>query len=138
MYEKIANQKYDWTHKTTLKLAHKYEAVVLEDLNIQGMQQFNSGLSKSVTLDFSWYLFKTLLTYKLEWRGKYYQEVARFFPSSKLCSVCGYTHMELSLKDREWTCPECGTLHHRDKNAYVNIKKEGIRLLEERGITVIS
>lgn len=138
LYEKIANQKYDWTHKTTLNLANKYEAVVLEDLNIQGMQQFTSGLSKSVTLDFSWYLFKILLKYKLEWRGKYYQEVDRFFPSSKLCSVCGYKNTELTLKDREWTCPECGTLHHRDNNAYINIKKEGIRLLEDRCITVIS
>jgi putative transposase len=101
------------------------------------MQRFNGGLSKSLTLDFSWYQFKTILQYKLEWRGKHYQEVDQFFPSSKLCSVCGYINEGLSLSDREWTCPECGTHHHRDKNASVNIKKEGIRLLEERGITVI-
>ncbi len=71
MYQKIWYQKYDWTHKTTLKLANKYDVVVLEDLNIQGIQKFNSGLSKSVTLDFSWHQFKTLLKYKLEWRGKH-------------------------------------------------------------------
>lgn len=138
LYEKIANQKRDWTHKTTLQLADMFDAVILEDLNMKGMQQFNSGVSKSVTLDFSWHQFKTILTYKLEWRGKHYQEVDRFFPSSKLCSVCGYKYEELSLSEREWTCPECGTHHHRDKNASTNIKKEGIRLLEERGITVIS
>lgn len=138
LYEKIANQKHDWTHKTTLKLANKYEAVILEDLNVKGMQQFNSGLSKSVTLDFSWNQFKTLLNYKLEWRGKYYQEVDRFFPSSKLCSVCGYKNTDLTLEEREWTCPECGTHHHRDENASTNLKREGIRLLEEKGITVIT
>ncbi|MHA1658202.1 MAG: zinc ribbon domain-containing protein, partial [Promethearchaeota archaeon] len=55
----------------------------------------------------------------------------------KLCSVCGYKYTELTLAEREWTCPECGTYHHRDKNASMNLKKEGIRLLEERGITVI-
>ncbi len=138
LYEKIANQKLDWTHKTTLNLANKYDAVILEDLNIKGMQKFNSGLSKSVTLDFSWHQFKTLLNYKLEWRGKYYQEVDRFFPSSKLCSVCGYKNTDLTLEEREWTCLECGTHHHRDENASMNLKKEGIRLLEEKGIKVIT
>ncbi len=137
-YEKIRNQKYDWAHKTTLKLANKYEAVILEDLNVQGMQQFNSGLSKSVTLDFSWHQFKTLLKYKLEWRGKHYQEVDRYFPSSKLCSACGYKNSDLTLAEREWVCPQCTTRHQRDINASTNIKREGIRLLKEKGITVVT
>lgn len=138
LYKKIANQKRDWTHKTTLWLAERFDAVILEDLNMKDMQQFNSGLSKSVTLDFSWHQFKIILKYKLEWRGKHYQEVDRFFASSKLCSVCGYKNESLTLGYREWVCPECGTHHHRDKNASTNIKKEGIRLLEERDITVIT
>ncbi|MHA1660636.1 MAG: zinc ribbon domain-containing protein, partial [Promethearchaeota archaeon] len=75
---------------------------------------------KSVTLDFSWHQFKSILKYKLEWQGKHYQEVDRFFPSNKLCSVCGYKYTELTLAEREWTCPECGTYHHRDKNASMN------------------
>lgn len=137
VYEKTWNKKHDWVHKTTLKLANKYEAVVLEDLNVQGMQQFNSGLSKSVTLDFSWHQFKTLLKYKLEWRGKHYQEVDRFFPSSKLCSVCGHRNSELTLAEREWVCPDCKTRHQRDLNASTNLKREGIRLLQEKGIAVI-
>ena len=112
--------------------------MILEDLNIQGMQQFNSGISKSVTLDFSWHQFKTLLKYKLEWRGKHYQEVNRFFPSSKLCSICGHKNTSLELAEREWTCPECRTHHHRDQNASINIKREGIRLLQEKGITIIN
>lgn len=138
MYEKIWNQKHDWAHKTTLKLADKYEAVILEDLNVQGMQQFNSGLSKSVTLDFSWHQFKTLLKYKLEWRGKHYQEVDRYFPSSKLCSVCGYKNSDLMLAEREWVCPDCKTRHQRDVNASKNLKREGICLLQEKGIAVIT
>lgn len=138
LYEVIANQKRDWTHKITFKLVNKYDAVILEDLNVKGMQKFNSGVSKSVTLDFSWHQFKTTLKYKLEWRGKHYQEVDRFFPSSKLCSVCEYKNEKLTLAEREWTCPECGTCHHRDKNASINIKREGIRLLKEKCITVIS
>jgi putative transposase len=137
-YEKILNQKYDWVHKATFKLAKKYDALILEDLNIQAMQQFNSGLSKSVSLDFSWHQFKTILKYKLEWRGKYYQEVGRFFPSSKLCSICGYKNISLELAEREWVCPECSAHHLRDENSSINLKKEGIRLLQEKGIIIIS
>lgn len=137
-YEKILNQKYDWVHKTTFILAKKYDAVILEDLNIQGMQQFNSGLSKSVSLDFSWHQFKTILKYKLKWRGKYYQEVGRFFPSSKLCSICGYKNKSLELAEREWVCPECSAHHLRDENASINLKKEGIRLLQEKGIIILT
>jgi putative transposase len=137
-YEKISNQKYDWVHKTTFKLAKKYDALILEDLNIQAMQQFNSGLSKSVSLDFSWHQFKTILKYKLEWRGKYYQEVGRFFPSSKLCSICGYKNISLELAEREWVCPECSAHHLRDENASINLKKEGIRFLQEKGIIILT
>ncbi|MFX1238738.1 MAG: RNA-guided endonuclease InsQ/TnpB family protein [Promethearchaeota archaeon] len=121
-----------------MKLAGSYGAVILEDLNIKGMQQFNNGVSKSVALDFSWHQFKSILKYKLEWCGKHYQEVGRFFPSSKLCSACGYKNERLTLKEREWMCPECGKHHHRDKNASTNLKVEGIRLLEERGVMFIT
>jgi putative transposase len=53
IYETINNRKRDWLHKITHDLSESYDAVILEDLNIKGMQQFNSGLSKSITLDFS-------------------------------------------------------------------------------------
>ncbi len=137
-YDKITNRKKDWTHKKALKLAKDYDAVVLEDLNIRAMQQFNKGWAKTISFDFSWNMFKTILKYKLKWHGKLYQEVGRFYPSSKLCSVCGYKKTDLQLKDREWTCPSCGTHHNRDINSAVNIKVEGIRLLKDRGIKIIS
>lgn len=64
--------------------------------------------------------------------------VDRFFPSSKLCSHCGYKHEELSLSERIWTCPECKVTHDRDVNASLNIKQEGIKLLKEQGITIVT
>ena len=136
-YEKINNRKRDWLHKTTYDLSERHDAVILEDLNIKGMQQFNSGLSKSITLDFSWYQFRSYLDYKMDWKGKYFVLIDRFFPSSKLCSVCGQINNDLKLSDRVWTCKRCGTTHYRDRNAVVNIKREGIRILQEEiGIMV--
>jgi len=46
----------------------------------------------------------------------------RWYASSKLCSVCGYKHKDLSLSDRTWTCPECGRVHDRDENAARNLE----------------
>lgn len=137
-HDKICNRKKDWTHKLTRKLADSFDVVILEDLNVKGMQKFNSGLSKSVSLDFSWYQFTTYLKYKMEWLGKHFILVDRFFASSKLCSRCGWKNNNLTLREREWTCLECGSTHERDENASVNLKNEGIRILkEEKDITII-
>ncbi len=45
----------------------------------------------------------------------------RFFPSSKLCSKCGRSNENLTLRDRVWTCPACGAVHQRDRNAAQNL-----------------
>jgi len=137
LYEKIHNQKKDWIHKITHLLSEHFDSVILEDLNIKGMQQFNSGISKSVSLDFSWNQFITLLKYKLEQKGKHLVLIDRYFPSSKLCSTCGFKNVELNLSDREWTCPECNAHHDRDVNASINIKKEGVKILKKNNITII-
>ena len=137
-YDTIYNRKKDWTHKLTRKLADTFDAIILENLNVKGMQKFNSGLSKSVSLDFSWYQFTTYLKYKMEWLGKHFVLVDRFFASSKLCSCCGWKNNNLTLKERVWTCLDCGTIHERDENASVNLRDEGIRILkEEKYITII-
>lgn len=138
LYEKINNRKKDWIHKLTHLLSEHFDSVILEDLNIRGMQKFNSGISKSVSLDFSWNQFVNVLKYKMKAKGKHLILIDKYFPSSKLCSVCGYKNNELGLKDREWTCPKCNTHHNRDINASENIRKEGLKLLREANITIIN
>ncbi|WP_459896177.1 zinc ribbon domain-containing protein [Desulfurobacterium crinifex] len=49
------------------------------------------------------------------------------YPSSKLCSVCGYKNENLKLSDREWVYPNCGTKHDRDYNSTINLLKEGMK-----------
>ena len=68
------------------------------------------------------------LSYKSGIYGNELVQVGRFYPSSKTCSVCGYINSDLTLADREWTCPDCRTLLDRDFNAAVNILKEGKRI----------
>jgi len=72
----------------------------------------------------------------MEEQGKYLIHVDRFFPSSKLCSVCGHKNKNLELKDRQWECPMCKTFHDRDINAAINITTEGKILIKEMGIEI--
>ncbi len=137
-YDSIGNRRADWLHKVSTTLANRYDVIILENLNLEGMKRWSGRLAKSVTFDFSWGEFVRLLDYKLTWRGKHLIKVGRFFPSSKMCSACGFMNDGLTLKDRIWTCRSCGTRHDRDANAAINLKHEGIRILTERGITVIT
>jgi putative transposase len=138
LYDRIGNRRTDWLQKLSTDLANRHDAIAVEDLNVDGMKRWNGGLAKSITLDFSWGTFVTMLGYKLAWRGKHLVKVGRYFASSKTCSTCGFVNHALTIDDRSWACPSCGAFHDRDTNAAINITREGIRLLREQGITVIT
>lgn len=70
-----------------------------------------------------WAKFKRQLKYKAAWRGGQVLLADRFYPSSKLCHVCGYKLEELALDVRRWTCPVCGADHDRDLNAAKNLEQ---------------
>jgi len=126
----VANQKKDYLHKLSYKLATTYDYVFVEDLNLKQMQSKDNKIKFGKRLiDRPNAMFLNFLEYKLEWRGKKLIKVDRYFPSSKKCSECGYVNNELTLNDREWVCPICGQKHDRDINAANNIKNEGLRLL---------
>jgi putative transposase len=84
------------------------------------------NLSRQIA-DASWSRFLSFLGYKAKWYRPILIKVNRYFPSSKLCSVCGYKKEDLKLSDRKWKCPKCGTLHDRDINAALNLLKEGLK-----------
>ncbi|MGB5709847.1 MAG: zinc ribbon domain-containing protein [Waterburya sp.] len=79
---------------------------------------------------YSWGKFVNFLDYKLASEGKLIVEIDRFFPSSKTCSNCHYKIDKLPLDIRNWICPSCKTHHDRDENAAINIRAEGIRILQ--------
>lgn len=121
---KTANQRLDYLHKDSTQKANEYDAVIIEDLNMQNMSQ-SLNLGKS-THDNGWGMYTTMLKYKLEERGKQLVVVDKWFPSSQLCSECGYQNKEVkNLNVRQWVCPKCGAVHDRDFNAAKNTLKEG-------------
>lgn len=125
-FERIVNQRTDYINKVVNELLGHYDIVFMEDLNVKGMLK-NHHLSKAIQ-EVGFSKFKETLVNRAMANGKEVRFVDRFYPSSKICSNCGYKNMELKLSDREWVCPVCGEHHDRDINAAINILKEGERL----------
>lgn len=130
LHEHIANQRLDYLQKESTRLANQYDTILIEDLDMKAIANKGFGNGKA-TLDNGWGMFTTMLDYKMAERGKYIQKIDRWYPSSQTCSVCGCINSETkNLSIRKWTCPHCGAEHDRDTNAAINIKQEGLRLLE--------
>jgi putative transposase len=129
-YEKLNNIKENYLHSIANQLLNENQVIIIEDLNVKGMMK-NHKLAKSIQ-ELSLYKFKEIMKYKAKWFNREIIEIDRYFPSSKLCSNCGYKNDDLTLKNREWVCPQCGQTHNRDINASINILNEGIRIYKEK------
>ena len=126
LQEHISNQRTDWIHKLSTRLANEYDYICVEDINMQNMAQ-SLKLGKS-TNDNGFGMFRTILAYKLADRGKKLIKIDKWFPSSKMCRFCGNINQELTLSDRVWTC-ECGQVLNRDENAAINIMNVGLSMV---------
>lgn len=124
LHEHIANQRKDFLHKLSREIANSYDNVCAEDINLRGIAS-GLRLGKS-TNDNGFGMFRNFLEYKLGEQGKLLIRIDRFYPSSKMCSVCGYIKDDLTLEDRIYVCPSCGSVVDRDKNAAINILVEGV------------
>lgn len=129
IYDRMHNIRYDWLQKQSTKLANNYDYICIEDLSMADMSKhFSLG---SRTYDNSFCAFKMMLEYKLKNKGGRLITINKWFPSSKLCSSCGHHYKQLSIINRVWICPECGTVHDRDCNAANNILKEGLKQMNK-------
>ena len=127
IHEHVANQRKDFLHKQSRQIANAFDCVCIEDLNMQSLSKA-LRFGKSVH-DNGWGMFTNMLSYKLTELGKQLIKIDKYYPSSQLCSHCGYQNPAVKdLSIRQWTCPQCGTTHIRDYNAAVNIMNEGKRL----------
>lgn len=132
LHVKIANIRLNHLHKISKNIINENQVVCLETLNVSGMIR-NHCLAKSIA-DVSMAELVRQIEYKALWYGRTVIKIDRWFPSSKTCSGCGFVIDKLPLNIREWICPSCGIKHHRDKNAAVNILKEGKRTVGTTGI----
>lgn len=125
----VANIRKDFLHKISTVLIKEYDIICLEDLNVKGLMKSKNAKSFQ---DVAQSEFIAMLKYKAEWYGKTIVQVSQWFPSSQLCSNCGYKNPDIkNLEIGEYDCPECGTHHDRDINAAINILREGLKILEE-------
>ena len=129
-HEKIRNQRWDFQNKLSCRLAEEYDAVCVEDLSMKGMSR-GLHLGKGV-MDNANGRFRRILEEKMVRRGKAFVRIDRFYPSSKRCSCCGRVKKDLKRSERVYQCP-CGYREDRDVNAAINLRQEGIRILQETG-----
>ena len=122
LYRKITNQRKDFQWQLASELCKSFDTIAIETLNLDGMKRL---WGRKVS-DLGFYQFVEILTYKCQKHKRELRQVSQWTATTKPCSTCGFHNENLTLKDRQWTCPECGSHHDRDINAAINILRAGI------------
>jgi putative transposase len=124
LHARIANIRRDSLHQLSTRITRRFHTIGIEDLNVKGMLR-NRHLARAIA-DMGFSELRRQLEYKAAWRGGQVVLVDRWFPSSKLCSGCGYRLEALGLDVRQWTCPACEVSHDRDINAAINLENMAV------------
>ena len=117
LYSKVADQRKDWHFKLATDLCQRFDTIATETLNLEGMKRL---WGRKVS-DLAFGNFVEILEYKCFKHNRDFRRLGQWTATSKPCSDCGHHNKNLSLSDRHWTCPECGSHHDRDINAAINI-----------------
>ena len=122
IHKKTANQRADHHWKLAIDLCRSFDILFFEDLNLWGMKAL---FGKQVS-DLAFGEFMRKLKHQSHKRIRSVLKIGRWSPTSKCCCVCDHKNDNLTLSDRQWTCPKCHTHLDRDPNAAMNILKEGV------------
>ena len=128
-YERIRNIQNDLLHKFTTDLYREFDTVVIEDLDVKGMQMKKKAKNLHRSL---FGRFRQFMEYKAEKFGKTLIVADRFYPSTQRCSACGHIKIgdeKITLsgnakhgtKHHEYVCYKCGYEDDRDHNAVLNL-----------------
>ena len=129
VHAKIKNYRKHYLNNIANEIVNEHDIIVTESLLVKDMfkdkkKAFNKSLS-----DASLSKLCSLIEWKSKIKGKIYYKINTYYPSSQICSHCGYKNNEIKdLSIREYNCPECGVHNDRDINASLNILLEGLKL----------
>ena len=126
LHEHIANQRRDFLHKESSRIANGWNAVCVRADNLEDITQ---KLALTNAVDSGYGMFRELLRYKLERQGKQLIIVDRYIPTTRTCSACGFVREAVHYREATWVCPKCGAAHRREVNAAKNVKLEGLAQL---------
>ena len=123
LHEHIANQRRDFIHKESRRIANDWDAVCMR---ADPLAEISRSMKSGSVPDAGYGMFRTCLQYKLAWQGKPLIVVDRYHPTTRTCSACGMVGDAVSYKKNTWTCSKCGAVHSREVNAAKNIKALGL------------
>lgn len=121
LYDRLARIRTDHNRKAlkSLVMGRKPSSITIEDLAVRHMVK-NRHLSSAI-MKAQWHQSRKYLENLCKKLGVELRLANRFYPSSKLCSGCGFKHQGLKLSERYWVCPHCDNKHDRDINAAINL-----------------
>jgi putative transposase len=123
-HARVTDARRDFLHKASTDLVRRHGVIAVEDLAVKNMVR-NRALARAISRT-GWAEFRRQLEYKAQRYGRTLVIADRWYPSSKMCSACGFLLAELDPGTRQWTCPGCGARHDRDDNAAKNILAAGL------------
>ena len=122
IYKQIADRRRDWFFKLALRLVRRYNTIAIESLNLEGMKKL---WGRKIS-DLAFGEFVLILQWSCAKYGKTLLKAGRWQATTKPCSDCGHHNENLTLSERQWICPDCGSHHDRDVNAAINILRVGV------------
>ena len=129
IHTKIKNYRKHYLNNIANEIVDEHDIIVTESLLVKDMfkekkKAFNKSLSDACVST-----LRSLIEWKCKIKGKIYYKINTYYPSSQICSYCGYKNSKLKdLSIREYDCPKCGSYNDRDINASLNILLEGLKL----------
>lgn len=115
-------QSYEGIDRFVSSMTTRWEILAIETLNISSWTENEDKINELDT-------FVDLATAKFTRTGLVF--VRQTFPSSKLCSECGFFNKSLCVSQKVWDCPKCSAIHDRDVNAAINLKNEALKTMQK-------
>src|ERR1035437_5499721 len=99
-HRKVRAARLDAHHRLAHRMVGDSQVMYVPDLAVSGLAR--TRLAKSVH-DAGWATLVRLLQEKAMRAGRSVVKVSRWFPSSPLCSACGFNSASMPLEVRSWT-----------------------------------